>query len=41
MGTPECVGFAMDSPELLKVGDVVECEIERIVMLRNHVVAPK
>jgi 2-keto-4-pentenoate hydratase/2-oxohepta-3-ene-1,7-dioic acid hydratase in catechol pathway len=40
-GTPEGVGFAMDPPEFLKAGDVVECEIERIGVLRNRVVAPK
>jgi 2-keto-4-pentenoate hydratase/2-oxohepta-3-ene-1,7-dioic acid hydratase in catechol pathway len=40
-GTPEGVGFAMDPPGLLKVGDVVECEVENIGVLRNHVVAPK
>ncbi|MDA0999885.1 MAG: fumarylacetoacetate hydrolase family protein [bacterium] len=39
-GTPEGVGFAMDPPGLLKVGDVVECEIENIGVLRNRVVAP-
>ncbi|MFC1885467.1 fumarylacetoacetate hydrolase family protein [Thermodesulfobacteriota bacterium] len=40
-GTPEGVGFAMDPSGVLKVGDVVECEIENIGVLRNHVVAPK
>ena len=39
-GTPEGVGFAMDPPEVLKVGDVVECEVENIGVLRNRVVAP-
>ena len=39
-GTPEGVGFAMDPPGVLKVGDVVECEIENIGVLRNRVVAP-
>lgn len=39
-GTPEGVGFAMDPPAVLKVGDVVECEIENIGVLRNRVVAP-
>ena len=29
-GTPEGVGFAMDPPRLLKVGDVVECEVENM-----------
>ena len=40
-GTPEGVGFAMDPPGLLQVGDVVECEVENIGVLRNHVVAPE
>ena len=40
-GTPEGVGFAMDPPGVLKAGDVVECKIEKIGVLRNHVVAPK
>ena len=39
-GTPEGVGFAMDPPGLLNVGDVVECEIENIGVLRSTVVAP-
>lgn len=39
-GTPEGVGFAMDPPGLLSVGDVVECEIENIGVLRSTVVAP-
>ncbi len=39
-GTPEGVGFAMDPPRLMKVGEVVECEIENIGVLRNKVVAP-
>ena len=38
-GTPEGVGFAMDPPGVLKVGDVVECEIENIGGLRNRIVA--
>ena len=40
-GTPEGVGFAMDPSGVLKVGDVVECEVENIGVLRNRVVAPK
>ena len=40
-GTPEGVGFAMDPPGVLKAGDVVECEVENIGVLRNRVVAPK
>ena len=39
-GTPEGVGFAMDPPGLLNVGDVVECEVENIGVLRSTVVAP-
>ena len=39
-GTAEGVGFAMDPPGLMKVGDVVECEIENIGVLRNKIVAP-
>ena len=39
-GTPEGVGFAMEPSGVLKVGDVVECEIEKIGILRNRVVAP-
>ena len=39
-GTPEGVGFAMDPVGVLNVGDVVECEIENIGVLRNKVVAP-
>jgi len=37
-GTPAGVGFARKPPEFLKVGDVVEVEIERIGTLRNTVV---
>ncbi len=36
-GTPAGVGFARTPPEYLKVGDVVEVEIERIGVLRNTV----
>lgn len=39
-GTPEGVGFAMEPSKTLEVGDVVECEIENIGILRNRVVAP-
>jgi 2-keto-4-pentenoate hydratase/2-oxohepta-3-ene-1,7-dioic acid hydratase in catechol pathway len=38
-GTPEGVGFARKPPEFLKVGDVVEVDIEKIGVLRNTVVA--
>ena len=37
-GTPDGVGFARNPPELLKPGDVVEVEVERIGVLRNPVV---
>lgn len=36
-GTPEGVGFARKPPEFMKVGDVVEVEIEGIGVLRNRV----
>ncbi|OGI37485.1 MAG: 5-carboxymethyl-2-hydroxymuconate isomerase [Candidatus Muproteobacteria bacterium RBG_16_62_13] len=36
-GTPSGVGFARTPPEFLKAGDVVECEIEKIGVLRNPV----
>jgi 2-keto-4-pentenoate hydratase/2-oxohepta-3-ene-1,7-dioic acid hydratase in catechol pathway len=36
-GTPSGVGFARKPPEFLKVGDVMEAEIERIGVLRNSV----
>jgi 2-keto-4-pentenoate hydratase/2-oxohepta-3-ene-1,7-dioic acid hydratase in catechol pathway len=36
-GTPEGVGFARKPPEYMKVGDVVEVEIEGIGVLRNTV----
>jgi 2-keto-4-pentenoate hydratase/2-oxohepta-3-ene-1,7-dioic acid hydratase in catechol pathway len=36
-GTPSGVGFARTPPEFLKAGDVVECEIEGIGVLRNTV----
>lgn len=37
-GTPDGVGFARQPPEFLKAGDVVECEVEGIGVLRNRVV---
>jgi 2-keto-4-pentenoate hydratase/2-oxohepta-3-ene-1,7-dioic acid hydratase in catechol pathway len=37
-GTPEGVGFARKPPEFLRIGDVVEVEIEGIGVLRNRVV---
>jgi 2-keto-4-pentenoate hydratase/2-oxohepta-3-ene-1,7-dioic acid hydratase in catechol pathway len=39
-GTPAGVGFARRPPEFLRPGDVVECEIEGIGVLRNPVVGP-
>jgi 2-keto-4-pentenoate hydratase/2-oxohepta-3-ene-1,7-dioic acid hydratase in catechol pathway len=36
-GTPAGVGFARKPPEFLQDGDVVECEVERIGLLRNTV----
>ena len=40
-GTPEGVGLFKDPPGVMKPGDVVECEIEKIGVLRNHIVAPE
>jgi len=37
-GTPEGVGMGRKPPVYLKAGDVVECEIEGIGVLRNPVV---
>ncbi len=36
-GTPAGVGFARQPPEFLKADDVVECEIERLGILRNRI----
>jgi 2-keto-4-pentenoate hydratase/2-oxohepta-3-ene-1,7-dioic acid hydratase in catechol pathway len=36
-GTPEGVGMAMEPPQFLKPGDVVEAEIEGIGVLRNRI----
>jgi 2-keto-4-pentenoate hydratase/2-oxohepta-3-ene-1,7-dioic acid hydratase in catechol pathway len=38
-GTPDGVGFARKPPEFIKVGDVVEAEVEGIGKLRNKFVA--
>lgn len=38
-GTPEGVGFARTPPEFLRPGDVVECEIEAVGLIRNGVTA--
>ena len=36
-GTPRGCGYFMDPPRALELGDVVECEVERIGVLRNAV----
>jgi 2-keto-4-pentenoate hydratase/2-oxohepta-3-ene-1,7-dioic acid hydratase in catechol pathway len=36
-GTPAGVGFARNPPEFLRPGDVVECEVEGLGLLRNPV----
>lgn len=36
-GTPEGVGYAMQPPQVLKAGDVVEIEVEGIGRLRNSI----
>lgn len=36
-GTPSGVGFARNPPEFLTAGDIVECEVEGIGVLRNRV----
>jgi 2-keto-4-pentenoate hydratase/2-oxohepta-3-ene-1,7-dioic acid hydratase in catechol pathway len=36
-GTPSGVGFVREPAEFLKPGDVVECEVERIGVLRNKI----
>ena len=36
-GTPSGVGFARTPPEYLQPGDVVECEVEQIGIIRNQV----
>ena len=38
-GTPWGCGYFMDPPRGLEIGDVVECEVERIGVLRNAVAA--
>ncbi|MFB6218065.1 MAG: fumarylacetoacetate hydrolase family protein [Halobacteriaceae archaeon] len=38
-GTPGGVGIFMEPPNMLEPGDTVECEIEGIGVLQNHVVA--
>ncbi|MFA4029313.1 MAG: hypothetical protein GDYSWBUE_002181 [Candidatus Fervidibacterota bacterium] len=39
-GTPSGVGISRNPPALLKVGDVVEAEVERIGRIRNCVISP-
>jgi 2-keto-4-pentenoate hydratase/2-oxohepta-3-ene-1,7-dioic acid hydratase in catechol pathway len=38
-GTPAGVGFARTPPEFLQPGDVVECEIEGLGLIRNRIVS--
>jgi 2-keto-4-pentenoate hydratase/2-oxohepta-3-ene-1,7-dioic acid hydratase in catechol pathway len=38
-GTPSGVGFARQPPEFLQPGDIVECEVEGIGLIRNEVAA--
>ncbi|WP_051218500.1 fumarylacetoacetate hydrolase family protein [Nocardioides insulae] len=38
-GTPSGVGYARTPPWLMQPGDVVEVEVEKLGVLRNHVVA--
>jgi 2-keto-4-pentenoate hydratase/2-oxohepta-3-ene-1,7-dioic acid hydratase in catechol pathway len=38
-GTPDGVGFSRTPPEFLKVGDVMETEVEHVGLLRNRIVA--
>ena len=37
MGTPAGVGYARNPPVWMKDGDVIEIEVERVGVLRNHV----
>lgn len=37
-GTPSGVGFARTPPEFLRPGNVVECEVEQIGLIRNQVI---
>jgi 2-keto-4-pentenoate hydratase/2-oxohepta-3-ene-1,7-dioic acid hydratase in catechol pathway len=39
-GTPEGVGMGFNPPRWLKVGDVLEAEVESIGVLRNQIGAP-
>jgi 2-keto-4-pentenoate hydratase/2-oxohepta-3-ene-1,7-dioic acid hydratase in catechol pathway len=40
-GTPDGVGFARTPPEYIRIGDVVEAEVQSIGMLRNKFVATR
>ena len=40
-GTPAGVGMGFTPPRFMKAGDTVECEIEGIGCLRNHIAAEK
>lgn len=37
-GTPSGVGMGFDPPRFMKKGDVVECEVEKIGILRNTII---
>jgi 2-keto-4-pentenoate hydratase/2-oxohepta-3-ene-1,7-dioic acid hydratase in catechol pathway len=37
-GTPSGVGFVRQPPEFLVPGDIVECEVEQVGLLRNRIV---
>jgi 2-keto-4-pentenoate hydratase/2-oxohepta-3-ene-1,7-dioic acid hydratase in catechol pathway len=37
-GTPSGVGFARTPPEFLRPGDLVECEVEQVGLIRNEVI---
>ncbi|MGD8710797.1 MAG: fumarylacetoacetate hydrolase family protein, partial [Ectothiorhodospiraceae bacterium] len=39
-GTPDGVGFARQPPEFLAPGDVVECEVQGVGVIRNRMIAP-
>ncbi|MCB1639033.1 MAG: fumarylacetoacetate hydrolase family protein, partial [Thiothrix sp.] len=39
-GTPSGVGFARDPAEFLRPGDVVECEVAQVGILRNRIGSP-
>ena len=38
-GTPDGVGFARTPPEFLKVGDLMETEVEKVGKMRNRIVS--